>query len=131
MPLKQRFAPTISGGSLSSVPTEFKLSNYPDPFNPSTTITLLMPEAQYVTFKIFDLLGREITTLAIGEVFAGTHFVPRNAHDVSIGVYVAQRRTARFVKNIKMILMKQPVRPTLRATRTLSHHSLASPSFFL
>ncbi|MBT3216379.1 MAG: T9SS type A sorting domain-containing protein [Candidatus Marinimicrobia bacterium] len=65
--------------------TEFKLSaiNYPNPFNPTTTISYLVPEAGNVSVKIFDMLGHEIKTLAVGYHSSGTHHVSWNATNTS------------------------------------------------
>jgi hypothetical protein len=69
-----------SNGSVSAfqeelaAPTNFVLSqNYPNPFNPTTTISFTLPIAAFVSLKVFDNLGREVSTLCTGELAAGTH----------------------------------------------------------
>ncbi len=106
MALKQRLITDIPAPSLASVPAQFTLGNYPNPFNSSTTISVQNPERQYVNLKVFDLLGREIVTLLDGELPAGTRVLSWNANNVSSGVYIAQIRTNKLVNSIKMVLLK-------------------------
>ncbi|MBX2975602.1 MAG: T9SS type A sorting domain-containing protein [Ignavibacteriaceae bacterium] len=72
-------------------PVEFNLSqNYPNPFNPSTTISFGLPVASQVQIVVFDLLGREVSTI-VNETFArGTHQVVFNASKLASGTYVYQ-----------------------------------------
>lgn len=62
-------------------------SNYPNPFNPTTTISYTLPEDGKVSIKIIDILGREVTTLYDGYNTSGKHSVIWNARDVSSGIY--------------------------------------------
>jgi hypothetical protein len=100
------------GDEIQGIPTEFKLSqNYPNPFNPSTIITYAVPVDSKVTIKIFDILGREITTLVNKEVQAGTYRVQFNAHNLTSGVYFYAIRAEgangkRFIDAKKLMLMK-------------------------
>ncbi len=97
---------------IGGIPTEFKLSqNYPNPFNPSTIITYAVPVNSKVTLKIFDILGREITTLVNKEVQAGTYKVQFNAHNLTSGVYFYAIRAEgengkMFIDAKKFMLMK-------------------------
>lgn len=85
--------------------------NFPNPFNPSTTIRFGLPEASTVSIIVYDILGREITRLFEGKRNAGFHRVVWNA-DVASGVYlfriVAKSETSdrKFVDVKKMIFMK-------------------------
>ena len=106
MSLKQRVLVDVPHIALASLPTEFNLSNYPNPFNSTTTIAVQTPEAQHVSLKVFDLLGREISTLIDDELPAGTRLISWKANTVSSGVYIAQLRTNRHTKSIKMLLLK-------------------------
>jgi len=66
--------------SESSKPLKFQLfQNYPNTFNPSTTIHFSLPKREYVTLKIFDILSREVATLVYGEIEAGKHTENFNA----------------------------------------------------
>ncbi|TFG94762.1 MAG: T9SS type A sorting domain-containing protein, partial [Calditrichales bacterium] len=95
------------------VPTEFALGkNFPNPFNPVTTISVLLPEASEVTLKIYNMLGQEMITLYQGNLQAGKHFFTWNAANTSgntlpSGVYIYAMTTAkgqRFAD--KMVLIK-------------------------
>ena len=67
---------------------EFSLNdNYPNPFNPSTTISYALPGRSHVTLKIFNSLGQEVTTLVDGIVTAGVHDVRWDATTMASGVY--------------------------------------------
>lgn len=97
------------------IPTQYSLmQNYPNPFNPTTTIKYTLPFAetpymaslQHVTLKIYDALGREITTLVNEEKSAGNYSVTFNASDFTSGIYFYQLRTNNYTETRKMILMK-------------------------
>ena len=67
---------------------EFQLhQNYPNPFNPATTISFDLPSACLVSFKIYDLLGVEIATLASGMFQSGTHAVTWSPRGLPSGIY--------------------------------------------
>jgi hypothetical protein len=66
------------------VPTSFGLDqNFPNPFNPATSIRFQLPAASRVTLKVFDVLGREVATLVQGDLAAGFHHAIWNGADVS------------------------------------------------
>jgi hypothetical protein len=97
------------------VPTEFAISqNYPNPFNPSTVIDYQLPGVVNrftVSLKVYDMLGRVITTLVNETKQAGYYKVTFNASDLSSGIYfarlVAQSDVGKpFVQTIKLMLMK-------------------------
>ncbi|MBL1215433.1 MAG: T9SS type A sorting domain-containing protein [Ignavibacteriae bacterium] len=91
--------------------------NYPNPFNPSTTINFSLPEAGIVTIKIFDLLGKEITTLINDDFAAGRYDVKFDAatinRQISSGIYFYQINVQPnndtgndFMETKKMLLLK-------------------------
>ncbi len=94
------------------IPDEFDLhQNYPNPFNPETTIQYDLPQAEHVILKIYDLLGREVTTLLDREMEAGYHKVTWSARDnysnpVSTGIYIVRVVAGDFIAVKKMLLMK-------------------------
>ena len=86
---------------------DFSLSqNYPNPFNPSTTIRWQMPETGLVTLKIYDVLGREVTTLINGELTAGEHKTIFDSKNFSSGIYFYQIKTGKFTQTKKMVLLR-------------------------
>lgn len=94
------------------VPTEFALhNNYPNPFNPTTTIAYDLPQDGTVRLIIYDVMGREVTRLVNGFTPAGYHNVrwdARNAlgEQVSAGVYFYHLQSGAYVKTQKMVLLK-------------------------
>jgi len=83
--------------------------NYPNPFNPQTTISYSLLRASIVTLKLYDVLGREITTLIHHEnKAAGNHQVSYDARNLPGGVYFCRLHTENFteIKTIKMLLIK-------------------------
>ena len=80
--------------------------NYPNPFNPTTTITYSLPKSSMVTLKIYDLLGREVTTLVNEEKHSGTYKVTWNAQNIPSGVYFYRLTAGAYSQVNKMILMK-------------------------
>ena len=75
-------------------PSGFALEqNFPNPFNPSTTIRFRIPNAGYVSLRVFDVIGREVATLVDGELHAGLHEVTWDAGNAASGVYLCQLQT--------------------------------------
>jgi hypothetical protein len=88
-------------------PAQFQLfDNYPNPFNPSTTITFTLPSRSYVMLKIFDLIGREVGTIVSGELGAGRYTRQWNAAGYSSGTYFYRLEAGNFVGVKKLVLMK-------------------------
>ncbi len=79
---------------------------YPNPFNSATTITYELERRQYVSLKIFDLLGREIRTLAEGEVSAGRHSLMFDAKDLASGAYFCRLTAGRYSLVRKLVLLR-------------------------
>ena len=72
-------------------PRTFALSpNYPNPFNPSTTLAFELPQAGRVTLLVYDVLGREIVRLAEGDYEPGRHEVVFDARNIASGLYIAR-----------------------------------------
>jgi hypothetical protein len=81
--------------------------NYPNPFNPTTTITFTLAQDGFTTLKIYDVLGREVTTLVNGEMKSGmVNTVSFNASKLSSGVYFSRLKAGPFVSTKKLILIK-------------------------
>lgn len=82
------------------------LQNYPNPFNSSTTITYGLAEPTNVTLKVFDLLGREITTLIHGYQYAGWHQTDWNAADAASGSYFYKLAAGNFTQVKKVLVVR-------------------------
>ncbi len=80
--------------------------NYPNPFNPSTRIKYAIAGKQFVSLKVYDVLGNEIAALVNEEKPAGTYEVEFEANKLSAGVYYYTIVTDNFVQTKKMILLK-------------------------
>ena len=92
---------------LSMVPKEYTLQqNFPNPFNPTTTIRYKIPARGFVTLKVYDVLGNEIATLVDEEKQAGSYGVEFNASTLSSSVYLYQLQAGDFVQTKKMLLLK-------------------------
>jgi hypothetical protein len=88
-------------------PAEYELTaNYPNPFNPSTNFRFSIATRQFVSVKIFDMLGHEVASLVNDEMDAGTYTVEWNASNVPSGVYFYQIKAGAFLSTKKMTLMK-------------------------
>lgn len=89
------------------LPKEFALSqNYPNPFNPTTMIKYSLPKAQFVTLKVYNVLGQEVTTLVDARQNAGYYQVSFNADRLASGIYFYVLRTDNFSSTRKMMLLK-------------------------
>ena len=87
--------------------TNYELAqNFPNPFNPNTTILYQVPQDGIVNLKIYDILGAEVTTLVNEQKKAGKHEVKFNASALSSGIYIYKLQAGDFVSSKKMILLK-------------------------
>ncbi len=89
------------------LPHGFGLSqNFPNPFNPSTIIRYQVAAHGHVTLKIFDLLGREVTTLVDETRSPGEHAVSWDAGDAASGVYIYRLQSGSFVESKKLVVLR-------------------------
>ena len=102
----------LMGVSSTNIPEQFILyPNYPNPFNPVTTIRYDLPDDAHVTLTINDLMGREVITLVNGLKPAGSRSIQWDARDeqgraVSAGLYLYTIQTGDYNKSNKMVLLK-------------------------
>jgi photosystem II stability/assembly factor-like uncharacterized protein len=90
-----------------NLPTSFILyQNYPNPFNPSTKITFDLPSRCFVTLKIYDALGRKLSTLLSGEKLSGNYSYQWNAKSFPSGVYFCRFQADSFTETKKLILLR-------------------------
>ncbi len=90
-----------------TIPNDYLLyQNYPNPFNPTTTIKYSVPQSSNVVIKVFDVLGKEITTLVNEEKSVGTYELNWYAGNLPSGIYFYRIQTGDFIDTKKMILLK-------------------------
>lgn len=100
-------ATVVSVSKDDNSPTEFSLShNYPNPFNPATTISFSLATKSLVSLRIFDILGREVAVLISDILPAGTHSSQWNAERVSSGVYFYRLQAGTFSETKKLLLIR-------------------------
>ncbi len=103
---------TTNGGvtfievSKEKVSSFLLMQNYPNPFNPSTTINYQIPALNFVTLKVYDVLGNEVVTLVNEEKPAGEYEVEFNASSLSSGIYFYRLQAGSFVETKKMVLLR-------------------------
>ena len=89
------------------LPEEYVLyQSYPNPFNPSTTIKYSIPNSDKVSIKVYDILGRDVSTLVNEYKTAGTYSIEFNASRFASGIYFYQIHSGNFVETKKMVLIK-------------------------
>ncbi len=84
----------------------YLFQNYPQPFNPATTIKYQIPEFSFVTVKVFDLLGNEIVTLVNEKKLKGIYEVSFSADGLASGVYIYKLTAGNFTTSKKLIILK-------------------------
>lgn len=89
------------------VPAQFALEqNYPNPFNPATTIAYAVPFPEYVTLKVFDMLGREVTTLVEEHKRPGQYNVVFDATGLPNGIYLYRIQAGTYTETKRLVLLK-------------------------
>jgi len=97
----------VSINDFEKIPLQFVLEqNYPNPFNSNTKIKYKLPEMAFVTLKVYDVLGNEITTLVNEEKPVGRYEVKFNGDGLTSGIYFYQLLAGNFVETKKMVLIK-------------------------
>ena len=90
-----------------AAPYQYRLyNNYPNPFNPSTTIRYELKQEGSVSLKIYDVLGREVAALVNERQSAGPHAVVFDATRFATGAYFYTLHAGAFVKTEKMMVLK-------------------------
>lgn len=95
-----------SNTSINDKESYFHAKNYPNPFNPNTTISFTLQESSYVKLTVYDRLGREVKTLIDENRNAGTHTTEFNASGLPSGIYFYRIKTESRTEVRKMILAK-------------------------
>lgn len=93
--------------SPSEVPASFRLDqNYPNPFNPVTTISFTLPSKSFVSLKVFDALGKEVSVLVSQELPGGRYSTKWNAGGLPSGVYFYRLQAGSFTETKKLVLLR-------------------------
>jgi predicted outer membrane repeat protein len=87
-------------------PSSLILSSFPNPFNPTTTLSFDLPSSGRVSLCVYDITGRLVETLADGVYASGTHQIIFDASNLSSGIYFARLKSSDFVKTEKLVLLK-------------------------
>ncbi len=96
-----------SDATPDALPGEFALAqNYPNPFNPSSTIEFVLEKRSSIKLRVFDILGKEVATLADGTLPAGSHKVVFEPTGLRSGVYFYQIAAGGFVQTKKLTLLR-------------------------
>jgi hypothetical protein len=99
--------PTSVSPNESEIPTGFRLEqNYPNPFNPSTTITYRVTKAGQVLLRVFNVIGKEVATLANGMRAVGQYDVKFDAMSLPSGVYFYRLESGDLTETRRMVLLK-------------------------
>ena len=105
-------AAVVADAADGLIPAVYSLApNYPNPFNPATTIRFGLPEAAAARLVVYDLLGREVARLLERSLAAGYHSIVWNGKNAAgaelpSGLYIARLTTPGFTQSIKMVLLK-------------------------
>jgi len=81
-------------------------NNYPNPFNPSTTIRFELPQASDVQLSVYNTIGQKVSTLVNQNMSAGSHSITFNAEGLPSGVYIYRLKAEGFSQSRKMLLVK-------------------------
>ena len=101
--------PTVlgTGNNLSEIPNEFKLyENYPNPFNPTTSIKYDLANNSFVKLVVYDITGKEVETLVSENMQAGRYEASFNGSSYSSGIYFAKIEAGSYKHIIKMVMVK-------------------------
>lgn len=98
---------TLIDEQIHSLPVQFALQqNFPNPFNPTTTIKYQLPQQSHVVLKVYNIIGQEVKTLVNEEQPAGFKTVEFNASSLASGIYFYRIQAGSFVDVKKLLLLK-------------------------
>jgi N-acetylneuraminic acid mutarotase len=99
--------PSTTINTRENSPRKFVLNqNYSNPFNPTTNIEFSIPNSEFVTLNIYNILGEEVTTLVSDRLPAGSYSYEWDASNLASGVYLYRLQAGNYVQTRKMVLMK-------------------------
>ncbi len=98
---------TSVNDEIEKLTTTFELyQNYPNPFNPSTNIEYTVPDGDYITLEVFNILGEKIITLVNGYQQPGKYSIKFNAENLASGTYLYVLKTTDLIETKKMLVTK-------------------------
>lgn len=92
--------------NFTNVDKYFLEQNYPNPFNPGTKISFSIPSSDFVSLKVYDVIGKEVATLVDDVKSEGNYNVEFDASSLPSGIYFYKIRAGHFVETKKMVLLK-------------------------
>lgn len=98
--------PTAVKPNPKGLPTKFELGNFPNPFNPSTTVQFSLPQSSPITINVYYVLGRRVSDLVDGPMPAGTHQAVFTANSLPSGTYFVIMNAGNTILRQKILLMK-------------------------
>lgn len=91
----------------NTIPQNYSLAqNYPNPFNPETSIKFSIPEGNFTSLKIYDILGKEVAVLVNGELIPGNYSISYTASELPSGIYFYRLISGNFAGSKKMMLIR-------------------------
>jgi len=98
---------SMNDNVLIDIPQKFVLfQNYPNPFNPSTTIEFTLPKSEFVELKVYNILGKKVSTLVSKKLNQGNHTYTFVGNNLASGVYYYRLEAENFTQTRKMIYLK-------------------------
>jgi hypothetical protein len=89
------------------LPTATTLSqNYPNPFNPTTTFQITVGKTEWISLRVFDIMGKEVATLVEGVMQPGTHTIPFDGNALSSGTYFYRLTSENHTSTGRMLLLR-------------------------
>jgi len=89
------------------IPITYTLSNpYPNPFNPTTSISFSIPQSDMVSLNVYDITGKLVTTLINEQMNIGYHSIDWNGTNQSSGMYLVRMKSGEYVETQKLLLVK-------------------------
>jgi hypothetical protein len=104
---RSRFPTTNDDDDDTNTPAFYRLEqNYPNPFNPSTRIQFQVQSSEFVSLKLYDLLGREVATLVSEEMKPGRYERRLDGSGLASGVYIYRLQAGGFIQSRKLLLLR-------------------------
>ena len=101
-----KLAANDSTDVIADIIKDYSIANYPNPFNPTTTISYQLPESGHVIIKVYDTIGNEVAELVNETRAEGRYTVQFNGSSLSSGIYFYTIKVNDYYATKKMLLMK-------------------------